>query len=71
MSFLKHRGRLLIEWIGLMYGALMILLAIVQWAGRYSWRLAPSSLLMMAGVAFMMVLYLVLDEIRLNSRNKK
>jgi len=70
MSFLKHRGRLLIEWIGLMYGALMILLAIVQWAGRYSWRLAPSSLLMMAGVAFMMVLYLVLDEIRLNSRNK-
>jgi len=71
MSFLKHRGRLLIEWIGLMYGGLMILLAIVQWAGRYSWRLAPSSLLMMAGVAFMMVLYLVLDEIRLNSRNKK
>lgn len=70
MSFLKHRGRLLIEWIGLLYGALMILLAIVQWAGRYSWRLAPSSLLMMAGVAFMMVLYLVLDEIRLNSRNK-
>lgn len=68
MSFLKHRGRVLFELVGLLYGALMIMLAIVEWAGQYSWRLAPSSLLMMAGVAFMAVIYLVLDEIRLNSR---
>jgi hypothetical protein len=68
MSFLKHRGRMLIEFVGLMYGALMILLAIVEWAGQYSWRLAPSSLLLMAGIAVMVVIYLVLDEIRLNTK---
>jgi hypothetical protein len=68
MGFLKHRGRVLIESIGLMYGALMILLAIVEWAGEYSWRLAPSSLLLMGGVALMVVIYLVLDEIRLNTQ---
>jgi hypothetical protein len=68
MGFLKHRGRVLIESVGLMYGALMILLAIVEWAGEYSWRLAPSSLLMMGGVALMGVIYLVLDEIRLNTQ---
>ena len=68
MSFLRHRGRVLIESVGLMYGAFMILLAIVEWAGQYSWRLAPGSLLTMAGVAFMVVIYLVLDEIRLNTR---
>jgi hypothetical protein len=67
MGFLKHRGRVLIESVGLMYGALMILLAIVEWAGQYSWRLAPSSLLLMGGVALMVVIYLVLDEIRLNT----
>jgi hypothetical protein len=67
MGFLKHRGRVLIESVGLMYGALMILLAIVEWAGEYSWRLAPSSLLLMAGIALMLVIYLVLDEIRLNT----
>ena len=69
MGFLKHRGRVLIESIGLMYGALMILLAIVEWAGEYSWRLAPSSLLLMGGVALMVVIYLVLDEIRLNTQH--
>jgi len=68
MGFLKHRGRVLIESVGLMYGALMILLAIVEWAGEYSWRLAPSSLLLMGGVALMVVIYLVLDEIRLNTQ---
>jgi hypothetical protein len=68
MGFLKHRGRVLIELVGIMYGALMIMLAIVEWAGQYSWRLAPSSLLMMAGVAYIAVIYLVLDEIRLNSQ---
>jgi hypothetical protein len=68
MSFLKHRGRMLIEFVGLMYGALMILLAIVEWAGQYAWRLAPSSLLLMAGIAVMVVIYLVLDEIRLNTQ---
>jgi uncharacterized membrane protein len=68
MSFLKHRGRVLIEFVGLMYGALMILLAIIEWAGQYSWRLAPSSLLLMGGVAVMVVIYLVLDEIRLNTQ---
>jgi hypothetical protein len=67
MSFLKHRGRVLIEFVGLMYGALMILLSIIEWAGQYSWRLAPSSLLMMAGIALLLVIYLVLDEIRLNT----
>ena len=68
MSFLKHRGRVLIEFVGLMYGALMILLAIIEWAGQYSWRLAPSSLLLMAGIALLLVIYLVLDEIRLNTQ---
>ena len=68
MSFLKHRGRILIESVGLMYGAFMILLAIVEWAGKYTWHLAPSSLLTMAGVARMAVIYLVLDEIRLNTK---
>ncbi len=67
MSFLKHRGRVLIESVGLGYGAFMILLAIVEWAGKYAWYLAPSSLLTMAGVALMVVIYLVLDEIRLNT----
>lgn len=67
MGFLKHRGRVLIELIGLMYGAFMTLLAIIEWAGQYSWRLAPSSLLLMGGVALMVVIYLVLDEIRLNT----
>ena len=69
MSFLKHRGRVLIEVVGLMYGAFMTMLAIIEWAGRYSWRLAPSSLLIMAGIALMVVIYLVLDEIRLNTSN--
>ncbi len=68
MGFLKHRGRVLIEFVGLMYGAFMILLAIIEWAGQYSWRLAPGSLLLMAGVALMLVIYLVLDEIRLNTQ---
>jgi len=68
MSFLKHRGRILIESVGLTYGAFMILLAIVEWAGKYTWHLAPSSLLTMAGVALMVVIYLVLDEIRLNTK---
>jgi hypothetical protein len=68
MSFLKHRGRVLMEFVGLMYGAFMILLAIIEWAGRYAWRLAPSSLLLMGGVAVMVVIYLVLDEIRLNTQ---
>jgi hypothetical protein len=60
---------MLIEFVGLMYGVLMILLAIIEWAGQYSWRLAPSSLLMMAGIAVMVVIYLVLDEIRLNTQH--
>jgi predicted permease len=60
---------MLIEFVGLMYGALMILLAIVEWAGQYAWRLAPSSLLLMAGIAVMVVIYLVLDEIRLNTQH--
>ncbi len=57
----------MIEFFALMYGTLMIMLAIAEWAGKYSWRLAPSSLLMMAGIAFMAVIYLAIDEIRLNS----
>jgi len=69
MGFLKHRGRVLIEFVSLMYGAFMTLLAIIEWAGRYSWRLAPSSLLLMAGIALLVVIYLVLDEIRLNTQH--
>lgn len=69
MSFLKHRGRIFLEFVGLSYGVLMILLAIIEWAGRYAWRLAPSSLLLMAGIALMAVIYLVLDEIRLNTKD--
>jgi hypothetical protein len=68
MNLLKHRGRLFLEFMGLLYGAFMILLAITEWAGKYAWHLAPGSLLTMAGIAFMVVIYLVLDEIRLNTR---
>lgn len=68
MSFLSPKGRALIEAAGLVYAGMMVLLAIVEWAGHYSWRLAPSSLLLVAGIAIMVVIYLVLDEIRLNSR---
>lgn len=70
MSFLKPRGRVLIELCGVLYAGMMVMLAIVEWAGQYSWRLAPSSLLLVAGVAVMVVIYLVLDEIRLNSRRR-
>jgi len=70
MSFLRYRIRLLLESLGLVYGSLMLLLAIIEWAGQYSWRLAPSSLLMNAGVTFIIVIYLVLDEIRLNTRRE-
>lgn len=68
MSFLGRRGRLLIEAIGILYATLMVMLAIAQWAGQYAWRLAPSSLLTMAGVSFIGAIYFVLDEIRLNTR---
>ena len=68
MSFLGRRGRLLIEAVGVLYATLMVLLAIAQWAGHYAWRLAPSSLLTMAGVSVIGAIYLVLDEIRLNTR---
>ena len=70
MNFLKPRGRVLIELCGVLYAGMMVMLAIVEWAGQYSWRLAPSSLLLVAGVAVMVVIYLVLDEIRLNSRRR-
>jgi len=70
MSFLKHRGRVFIEFVILSYAAFMTLLAIVEWAGKYNWHLAPSSLLTMAGVALIVVIYLVLDEIRLNTQRR-
>jgi hypothetical protein len=70
MSFLRPRGRVFLEIVGLAYGALMILLAVVEWVGHYSWRLAPSSLLMVAGLCFLGAIYLVLDEIRLNTRKE-
>jgi hypothetical protein len=69
MNLLKRKGRLFLELGGLLYGGLMILLAIVEWAGKYTWHLAPSSLLTMAGVSYIVVIYLVLDEIRLNTRH--
>ncbi len=68
MSFLGRRGRLLMEAVGILYATLMVLLAITEWAGHYSWHLAPSSLLTMAGVSFIGTIYLVLDEVRLNTR---
>jgi hypothetical protein len=67
MSFLKHKGRVFIEFLGLSYAGFMTLLAIIEWVGKYSWHLVPSSLLTMAGVALIVVIYLVLDEIRLNT----
>jgi hypothetical protein len=70
MSFLKHRGRVFIELVVLSYAGFMTLLAIVEWAGKYSWHLAPNSLLTMAGVALIVVIYLVLDEIRLNTQRR-
>ncbi len=56
------------EAVGILYATLMVMLAIIEWAGQYAWRLAPSSLLMMAGVSIIGAIYLVLDEIRLNTR---
>ena len=55
MNFLKPRGRVLIELCGVLYAGMMVMLAIVEWAGQYSWRLAPSSLLLVAGIAVMVV----------------
>jgi hypothetical protein len=66
MTFLKHRWRLCIEWLGLIAAAVMVILAIVDWAGQFGWSISPSSSLTAAGVALLAVIYLVLDEIRLS-----
>ena len=68
MSFLKPRGRVLLELLGVLYAGLVIVLAIVAWAGHFAWRLDPSSFILVAGVVLMVVIYLVLDEVRLNGR---
>ena len=68
MSFLKHRGRVFLELCGLAYAGLMLLVAVIPWVGRYTWRIDPSSFVLVAGVILMVTLYLVLDEIRLNTR---
>ncbi len=68
MDFLKPRGRVLIEVCGVLYAALMIVCAIIPWVGHFIWRIDPSSFVLVAGVSLMAVIYLVLDEIRLNTR---
>ena len=65
MKFLEHKWRVLIESLGLLVAAVMAILAIVSWAGEYAWRIAPSSFMIVAGVALLAAIYLVLDEIRL------
>ena len=68
MSFLRHRGRLFLELCGIAYAALMLVAAIIPWIGHYVWRIDPSSFVLVAGVSLLVTLYLVLDEIRLNTR---
>jgi hypothetical protein len=68
MSFLKHRGRVFLELCGVAYAVLMLLVAVIPWVGHYTWRIDPSSFVLVAGVSLMFALYLVLDEIRLNTR---
>jgi len=68
MSFLKHRGRVFLELCGVAYAALMLVVAVIPWAGHYVWRIDPSSFVLVAGVILMGTIYLVLDEIRLNTR---
>ena len=70
MHFLRPRGRVFLEICGVFYAVLMLVVAIIPWAGHYSWRIDPSSFVLVAGIALMVVIYLVLDEIRLNSRNR-
>ena len=69
MSFLRRRGRVFLELCGVAYAALMLMVAIIPWAGHYVWRIDPISFVLVAGVSLMVVIYLVLDEIRLNTRD--
>ncbi len=69
MGFLKRRGRVFLELCGVAYAGLMLIMAIIPWAGHYVWRIDPSSFVLVAGVALMVAIYLVLDEIRLNTRS--
>jgi len=68
MSFLKHRGRVFLELCAVAYAVLMLLVAVIPWVGHYTWRIDPSSFVLVAGASLMFALYLVLDEIRLNTR---
>ena len=69
MSFLKRRGRVFLELCGVAYAALMMMLAVIPWAGHYVWPIDPTSFVLVAGVSLMVTIYLVLDEIRLNTRD--
>jgi hypothetical protein len=69
MSFLKRRGRVFLEFCCVAYAALMLMVAIIPWVGHYQWRIDPSSFVLVAGLALMATIYLVLDEIRLNTRD--
>ena len=68
MSFLRHRGRVFLELCGVAYAGLMLVVAVIPWIGHYVWRIDPSSFVLVAGVILMATIYLVLDEIRLNTR---
>jgi hypothetical protein len=46
----------------------MLMAAIIPWIGHYVWRIDPSSFVLVAGVSLLVTIYLVLDEIRLNTR---
>ena len=50
----------------LLVAAAMVILAIVEWGGEYTWRVKPSSFMITAGVAVLFAIYLVLDELRLS-----
>lgn len=65
MRFLPHKWRISVEWFSLLVAAAMVILAIVEWGGEYTWRVKPSSFMIIAGVAVLFAIYLVLDELRL------
>ena len=69
MGFLKRRGRVFLELCAVAYAVLMLMVAIIPWVGHYVWRIDPSSFVLVAGISLMVAIYLVLDEIRLNTRD--
>lgn len=66
MKFLRHKWRVLAEWFGLLVAAVMVILAIVSYAGGCQWTISGQTFMTIAGVALLAAIYLVLDEIRLS-----